>query len=451
MGQQRRRQGRGLAPLALGGGLVLAILATLVELAQGDAVRASIDALWWVSGGECQFERTIEVGHRLPMHDARCPARCAWDRDRSNRLMDPIPLLTSRTCVRRVDSNKQRLGASGAAQAQALHGHGRATTAGNELYLLASNFLLYTALVGLSLRFDGMLGPTACSHTSLVHTHAHTRQVIVAIMICKLYLEAEPNASPRCVLSMRINPTPSGHTQQEPTNRRFSSPLPPHTWDRSRARQYSSHDVLELFAGSRTSTATQRKGSSILDFNKMEARILWMRLCFGGVSGAPMLTYVLTPPPERTLPHPTHQPILRRCSRRASRPPSGCPQGSGARRTCCAPWASAPRASSPPSSSGASSRSACSPCPTGALVGGWMMESPHPQRQRHWCNCGHSNRTHPNSVRILPAGTGSTSPTRTGWSSPTASSPSSSPPSSSGSLSASPSRSARCVVGRVGL
>lgn len=153
---------------------MLAILATLVELAQGDAVRASIDALWWVSGGECQFERTIEVGHRLPMHDARCPARCAWDRDRSNRLMDPIPLLTSRTCVRRVDSNKQRLGASGAAQAQALHGHGRATTAGNELYLLASNFLLYTALVGLSLRFDGMLGPTACSHIIGTHTCTHT-------------------------------------------------------------------------------------------------------------------------------------------------------------------------------------------------------------------------------------------------------------------------------------
>jgi hypothetical protein len=64
--------------------------------------------------------------------------------------------------------------------------HGREQTAGVELYLLASNFLLYTALV------------------------------IVAIMISKLYLEAEPNASPR-----------------------------------SRARHYSSHDVLELFAGSR--------------------------------------------------------------------------------------------------------------------------------------------------------------------------------------------------------
>lgn len=34
-----------------------------------------------------------------------------------------------------------------AAQLNAAHGHGRATTAGNELYLLASNFLLYTALV----------------------------------------------------------------------------------------------------------------------------------------------------------------------------------------------------------------------------------------------------------------------------------------------------------------
>jgi len=83
-----------------------------------------------------------------------------------------------------------------------------------ELYLLASNFLLYTALV------------------------------IVAIMISKLYLEAEPGASPR-----------------------------------SRARQYSSHDVLELFAGSRPPSFASStpviniplgaKKSSILDFAAM--------------------------------------------------------------------------------------------------------------------------------------------------------------------------------------
>ena len=94
----------------------------------------------------------------------------------------------------------------------AAHEHGRATTAGAELFLLASNFLLYTALV------------------------------IVAIMICKLYLEAEPNASPR-----------------------------------SRARQYSSHDVLELFAGSRPSGRGAGAGGlagikgSILDFNNLDA------------------------------------------------------------------------------------------------------------------------------------------------------------------------------------
>lgn len=74
MGQQRRRQGRGLAPLALGGGLVLAILATLVELAQGDAVRASIDALWWVSGGGGSVssnERSKSaIAYRCTTHDA---------------------------------------------------------------------------------------------------------------------------------------------------------------------------------------------------------------------------------------------------------------------------------------------------------------------------------------------------------------------------------------------
>ncbi len=86
--------------------------------------------------------------------------------------------------------------------------HGREQTAGVELFLLASNFLLYTALV------------------------------IVAIMISKLYLEAEPNASPR-----------------------------------SRARQYSSHDVIELFAGSRSSSGPTPVVSlpikGILDFNAM--------------------------------------------------------------------------------------------------------------------------------------------------------------------------------------
>lgn len=47
------------------------------------------------------------------------------------------------------------------------HALGREHTAGQELFLLASNFLLYTALV------------------------------IVAIMISKLYLEADTTASPR--------------------------------------------------------------------------------------------------------------------------------------------------------------------------------------------------------------------------------------------------------------
>ncbi|GAB5034879.1 adenosine 3-phospho 5-phosphosulfate transporter 1-like [Nannochloropsis oceanica] len=105
-------------------------------------------------------------------------------------------------------------GSSGGMKMGLPGGQGREQTAGMELYLLASNFLLYTALV------------------------------IVAIMISKLYLEAEPGASPR-----------------------------------SRARQYSSHDVLELFAGSRPPSFASStpvihlplgaKRSSILDFAAM--------------------------------------------------------------------------------------------------------------------------------------------------------------------------------------
>lgn len=76
---------------------------------------------------------------------------------------------------------------------------------------------------------------------------------------------------PGCKLSQPLSFPSSNNTHNTKQNR-------------SRARNYSSHDVLELFAGS-GSSAKRKGGGSVLDFNQMQARGLLVFVDVGGEDG----------------------------------------------------------------------------------------------------------------------------------------------------------------------
>lgn len=251
----------------------------------------------------------------------------SFHRDTPHSAIDrPIPNSTP------PDQRLQRLGAE-----QQSHAHGRATTAGNELYLLASNFLLYTALV------------------------------IVAIMISKLYLEAEPNASPRCVL-LGVGHGPDERLSWRQTHASAFPCVCPHHSNPQPTQQLPCPALLEPRrpgALRRLGVLGEAQGRPVHAGLQPDAGVWWCGMDVYLHSPRPPSTSAFSAASTMYHTHTHVQNQNRRCSPRGRVRRSGSPRGCGARPTCCAPWPFAPRGSSPPSSSGASSRSACSPCPTG--------------------------------------------------------------------------------------